>query len=220
MTWRKEDREGQETPLKYHFDCHESYAGYTEYNQGKTALLILNGEAEWLEGPDAGKRQEHHLWLSVGEQFKPSADGKRIEHKKGDANKRMDPNAKAQRFINSCFKASPPVPLEDLGTDSLDATMFAGHGFTIEVEKKTGKIDGEERRLFQPLVTAYRGPLGGAQPASTNGAAADEQKDAIAALAKEMKAAGNDDLDFSEKAHTQFGLPIDSPVLADAWSKA
>lgn len=221
-TWREEDIKGQEQPWGYNFTCHSSKCGYTEYNQGKTALLILEGERELLHGPNAGKREQAHLWLSVGDQFKPSADGTRIEHKKGDLNARMDPNSKAQKFITSWFDNGGGAVLQEKGTDSLDAGMFAGLSFEVNEEKTSFTIDKEKREGRQPLFVRLLGQIGGATPSSgatsANGDVAPTE--AITELARTMKASGNDDVDFYEKAASEFGVPLDAPVLAQAWSSA
>lgn len=215
-TWRDEDIKGQKDPFEYIFTCHSSRCDYTEYNGGKTPLLVLEGERELLKGPNAGKREEAHLWLSVGKDFRPSADKSRIEHKNGDPEARLNPKCKAQLFIASWFDNGAGDVLKTRGENALDARMFAGLKFRVQEEETSFKMDGEKKEGRQPLMVEYLGEVGGAPAAAASNGS---DTAAIEALAKEMKANGNDDVDFFEKAHNEFGLPLDSPVLAATWAK-
>lgn len=152
MPWDDKDRKGEETAFPpYVFHIEESFAGYTEYNDGDTCLGILNGKRETKDGD----LEDHHLWLSVGK-FRPVDDGKAIEHLE-EPGKRMDPKAKMQIFLNSAIDAG--VPLEERGESSLDMTMYAGLSVIVFEEPRsfTPKGESEPRSYRVPKVVQFLG---------------------------------------------------------------
>lgn len=155
MPWEEKDRHGSEKPFRYVFHIQKSTAGYTEYNQGQTCLLILEGKRQSVDGD----LEDHHLWLSVGA-FQPGDDdGTSFLHESGDESERFHPSSKVQQFIESAIDAG--VPLEERGINSLDATMYAGLSVVIEEVKKNAVIDGETRNWRVPTVIRYIGEFTG-----------------------------------------------------------
>lgn len=204
MAWDEKDLKG-ESSFEYQFDITKSYCGRTEYNSGKTCLVILEGERI---GQDK-VRKEHHLWFPMNKWEEANAEGTRLLHETGDPERRLERQSKYYKFLNSAIEAG--VPVQERGTDSLDVTIWAGLSLRVSEEAREGKIQGEKREWRDFYVTEFLGVLAG----SDTGNGTDVEQ--LEALANEMKQAGKDQLDFIEEAKKRCGVNADDPRLTAVW---
>lgn len=225
--WTERDEQGQGGSIEYTFTCNTSRAGFTEYNEGKTVLLILEGEAEFSNG----KVIDKHLWIGApsGKGWSATDDGSFFTNLE-DPEARFGRNSKIQKFISSALKAG--VPLKEKGENSLDARAWAGSKFRVREEDVTftPQDTGEERTYQQPLVVEYLGEVGtGSTKPSTSsrtsasGASAANgdsgDKVAKATLIAKKHAEGEDLVSYMDEVSRTLGVALDDEVCSAAFFK-
>jgi hypothetical protein len=220
MAWKDDDLKGQGGDFEYVFSIHKSYAGYTEYNDGKTCLLILEGEKEY----PSGKVEDSHMWIGVPDNqegtFEPrDGEGTGFLHTSGDPDKRFSPQSKIQKFIRSAVEVG--VPLEERGDSSLDASMWAGLKLRIKEERQEAKVRGESRAWNQPLVVEYLGELQGGSTSSSAPSSTSNGSGDVEAQAREIAKAANDPVEYLERAKKELGVDLGHPVMtSEFYAKA
>lgn len=220
MPWESDDLEGQGGDFEYIFTINKSYAGYTDYNEGKTCLLILEGEKEYTNG----KVEDSHMWIGVPDNqegtFEPADDaGTAFVHTSGDQGKRFSPQSKIQKFIKSANEAG--VPLQERGRNSLDAAMWAGLKLRIKETRQEAKVRGEARSWNQPLVTEYLGEVeaspssaGGSTPSKNGSSEPDAELEAKASM---IAKACENPVEYLERANKELGLPLSHTLMTSAF---
>lgn len=221
MAWDERDEEGQGGSFEYNFTVVSSRAGFTEYNEGNTALLILEGEAEF----DNGNIIDKHLWISTPRPA-PDAEGKWSATDDGfffvhtaNEDARFDRKSKIQRFIASALKAG--VPLKKRGENSLDARAWAGLKLRIqEKEESFPNAAGETITYTQPLVKEFLGEVEGAKglksvPKAKGSSNGDASSDDLIGKAKALAKAAGDYVDYMDKGSKELGLPLDHAVFSE-----
>lgn len=214
MPWKDDDKKGQGGAFEYVFTVTSSKAGYTTYNEGKTCLLILEGEKEYANG----NVKDDKLWINVPDNqegtFEPADDaGTHFVHTSGDPKVRFSPRSKIQTFIRSALEAG--VPLEERGDSSLDAGMWTGLKLRIREEPRTGGKGAQDWQ--QPLVIEYLGEVGSAggssaaPSSSANGSG--DVKAAATVLAKES----DNVVTYLERAAKELGLQMGNELMTTAF---
>lgn len=218
MPWGDKDR-GEGGTFEYDFAIHSARAGYTEYNEGKTCLLILEGEKTFSNG----RVLDDHMWVSAPSGWTASDDGRFFVNTE-DEDARFSKNSKIQRFINSAVDAG--VPLQDRSENSLDTSGWVGLKVRIQEKEETFKPkDSTEVRSFtQPLVVAYLGEgstsgsatnsVSTTSPSPTSNGGGGEDKKAAATL---IARAESDLISHMDRVNKELGLPLDHEYCSAAF---
>lgn len=135
--------------------------GYTDYNKGKTPLLIIEGVAT---PDDGGAPSETHLWYSIGDAFEPSPDGNSCRHAK-DPTAFLNRRSAVMDFITACFKAGAEQELRKRVSDPKDnASAWVGLKFHFGELVKTGSFtpegETEKRDIYRSLPDKFLGVVG------------------------------------------------------------
>lgn len=216
MPWDEKDEQGQGGSFEYDFAIASSKAGYTEYNEGKTCMLILEGEKTFSNG----RVVDDHMWVKVPDGWTCDAEGRFFVNEE-DADARFDKRSKIQVFITSAIKAG--VPLKERSENSLDASGWAGLKLKIREEERSFKSreNNETVTYPQPVVVEYLGEVGGTSPskapekkaASNGGGSDDEVKAKARVIAK-----GQDSLvDYMDTVSRELKVPLDHEVCSSAF---
>lgn len=228
MPWDDEKDRGKGGSLEYNLDITKSFTGVTDYNNGNTALWILEGEQEF----DNGNVRESNMWISLPDDFTYSEDGQFIEDKNGDEDNRLGKNSKAQQFINSALDIPELSKVIKARTEnSLHVGPWAGLKLRIREEeiskpikdKDTGKT--ETRSWRQPLVLAF---LGESSPGAGTGANLKSVKEAasngggngsgdLLERAKAIAAESTDLIAYMDRVSKELEIPLDHQLCTAAF---
>lgn len=221
--WDDTDRQGSGGSIEYTLTITESKAGFTEYNEGNTCLLILEGEKEFSNG----RVMDDGIWVNAPGGWSATEDGSFFvfeDEGEIDESARFDKRSKLQQFITSALAAG--VPLEDRNESARDARGWAGLKLRIREEERSFKdrATGEARTFNQPLVVEFLGMTENSKPkkavatkkevaAETNGSGGEAAGD-IVAEAKAIAAGCTDLIEYMDKVSKELGVGLDHPVCS------
>lgn len=144
--------------------------GYTEYNQGNTLLLLLEGEAVTSDGAVV----EHTCQYSCGSKHEPVGQGEKAVHESGE-DKPFNKRAGVMDLVRAARELGALDEAIAAGLTPLDASMWKGlkfHMNRIKVGDFTPEGESEKRDVVRELPTAFLGKADGgvAAPASPTSA--------------------------------------------------
>lgn len=206
----------------YDFTITSAKFGYTDYNQGNTLLLLLEGEAV----TDTGAVIEHTAQYSCGSKHEPVGNGESAIHVTGEV-KPFNKRAGIMDLVNAASKLGALDDIKAQGKTPAEASIWAGlkfHMNRVKVSEFTPEGESEKRDVIRELPTAFLGkaeggtstsvaaspaPAATSAPASNgggNGAVSD------AALTVMARQSGGDYISFLEIAG-KSGIQVTDPRL-------
>lgn len=138
--------------------------GYTEYNQGNTLLLLLEGEAVTSDGAVV----EHTCQYSCGSKHEPVGQGEKAVHESGE-DKPFNKRAGVMDLVRAARELGALDEAIAAGLTPLDASMWKGlkfHMNRIKVGDFTPEGESEKRDVVRELPTVFLGKADGATVAA------------------------------------------------------